>query len=143
MQRRQKLTLIQRGRSNAENRGRANDRRELWFCCGAAYCCIELVVAAALFGTFYADLLSHISDSKALAEQLRQSQQYIIQSEMTYMPYLWAVGFIMSPVIYGLSVLPGCLPIVRLCRTGMMRACRIRIERFSRPRYFICGFQSW
>jgi hypothetical protein len=68
---------------------------------------IELVVAAALFGTLYADLLSHISDPKAPAEQLRQSQQYIIQSEMTYMPYLWAVGFIMSPVIYGLGVRPG------------------------------------
>jgi uncharacterized membrane protein len=68
---------------------------------------VELIVAVVMLGAFYSGLFSHIGDPKALAEQLRESQQNMLQSQLRYMPYIWAVGFIVSPIIYGLSVLPG------------------------------------
>jgi len=69
---------------------------------------INLIIAWVTLGPVYAGILNHLGDADALAAQAGQMQQ-LLRAQLQYLPYLSALGLIVSPVTYGLLFVPAAL----------------------------------
>jgi hypothetical protein len=66
---------------------------------------INLLFTWVIFGPTYGAMLSHLGDPKAVAAQVQQIQ-LLLQTQWHYLPYFWIAGLIVSPITYGLLVVP-------------------------------------
>jgi hypothetical protein len=69
---------------------------------------INLATMVITMGPTYVAMLSHIGDPHALTDQ-GQQMHMLVQKQLSYLPYLWAGGFIFAPFVYGLWIAPASL----------------------------------
>jgi hypothetical protein len=66
---------------------------------------IDGVILAVTLGPTYLGMLRHLGNPQALAEQSQQLRM-MMQRQLSYYPFLWAIGFIFAPFLYGLWIAP-------------------------------------
>lgn len=70
---------------------------------------IVVIEAAFLYfslGPSYFAVFRHLGDPHAVMEQMQQIRSRI-EAPSTFLPYIWAVGLLVAPIVYGLAVAPG------------------------------------